>query len=161
VIEGSPAALSGLRPGDRIVQFAGRVPAEVDDFAKAVMASGETVQLQIERDREPAPRDIIITLRGGPIRLGIQWRTDAAEPESVIVTRVVPGSPAADAGITIGDRISAGDGEENGATGAWLQAIATTPADTLLLRRERDGVVQDLTIRLLAGPLANVPQLAD
>ena len=40
-----------------------------------------------------------------PPRLGISWREDVAEPGSVLVTRVVEGTPAAAAGIAIQDRI--------------------------------------------------------
>jgi len=34
-------------------------------------------------------------LAGRPLRLGITWRVDDAEPGTIILTHVVPGTPAA------------------------------------------------------------------
>ncbi|HEV3418129.1 MAG TPA: PDZ domain-containing protein, partial [Pirellulales bacterium] len=39
------------------------------------------------------------------VRIGITWTSDDAEPQSVLVLRVVPDSPADRAGIKIDDRI--------------------------------------------------------
>jgi S1-C subfamily serine protease len=46
-----------------------------------------------------------------PPRLGISWREDPAEPGSVLVIRVVEGTPAAAAGLAVGDRINDLDGQ--------------------------------------------------
>ncbi|MEA1949770.1 MAG: M28 family peptidase [Planctomycetota bacterium] len=40
-----------------------------------------------------------------PLKLGIFWRADDAEPGTVVLTRVVPDMPAAHAGLKPGDRI--------------------------------------------------------
>src|SRR5262245_2706474 len=46
-----------------------------------------------------------------PPRLGISWREDDAEPGSVFLVRVVEGTPAAAAGLEVGDRIDELDGQ--------------------------------------------------
>ena len=46
-----------------------------------------------------------------PPRLGITWRTDEAEPGSVYLTFVAAGSPATAAGLAVGDRIYAVNGQ--------------------------------------------------
>ena len=47
-----------------------------------------------------------------PLRVGITWRVDDAEPGVAIITRVVPDSPAAKAGLTPEDRICGIDGRD-------------------------------------------------
>ena len=39
------------------------------------------------------------------MRLGISWRIDSADPGCVVLNQVVPGSPAALAGLRLNDRI--------------------------------------------------------
>lgn len=46
-----------------------------------------------------------------PLRLGISWRADEAEPGAVYLTRVAANSPAARAGLAIDDRIYAVNGQ--------------------------------------------------
>ena len=59
----------------------------------------------VEREGEEEPQDVDVDLAGRPLRLGISWREDEADPGSVLLTRVVPGSPAQRAGLRAGDRI--------------------------------------------------------
>jgi hypothetical protein len=67
----------------------------------------ETVNMQRELERPLPP----LTLKDWPSsnvprpRLGVAWREDSAEPGSVFLTRVVPDTPAAVAGLAVGDRI--------------------------------------------------------
>jgi hypothetical protein len=46
-----------------------------------------------------------------PLRLGLAWRTDDAEPGSIIVTGVAANSPAAVAGLAAGDVVEAINGQ--------------------------------------------------
>ncbi|QDS98767.1 M20/M25/M40 family metallo-hydrolase [Adhaeretor mobilis] len=56
-------------------------------------------QAVLEQPLSPLPRNAVRP------RLGLSWRADAAEPQSVFVTRVVPDSPAEHAGIVLNDRL--------------------------------------------------------
>jgi hypothetical protein len=65
--------------------------------------------------RSRSQRDAV-TSRGdwpgaNPPRLGISWRTDEAQPESVYLTHVAVNSPAEAAGLAFGDRIYAVNGQ--------------------------------------------------
>jgi S1-C subfamily serine protease len=57
------------------------------------------------------PLALTVQPAGPPIRIGISWRADAAEPQSVYLTHVVPGSAAGAAGLKVYDRIYEVDGQ--------------------------------------------------
>ncbi len=110
VVAGSPAETAGLKPGDQILQFAGQAIASVADFRTAVLCAKNPVIAVVKRPDSEEPLEPTLQLNGNPVRLGLSWRTDEAEPDTLIVNRLIPGSPADRAGIKLNDRIhSAGD----------------------------------------------------
>jgi hypothetical protein len=79
-------------------------------FRDAVRRESEVMRRTFE---QPLPQ---ATLKSWPAdqprpRLGIFWREDDAEPGSVFLVRVVDGTPAAAAGLEVGDRIDELDGQ--------------------------------------------------
>jgi predicted metalloprotease with PDZ domain len=103
VVRGSPAERGGMQAGDRVVSFGG-VPVNAETpFAPLVLASPSRVDVEVERGGQVVP--LRLDLNGNPLRLGLSWRPDEGEPGTVVVKRVVPGSPAAHAGFHLGDRI--------------------------------------------------------
>jgi hypothetical protein len=110
VVAGSAADRAGLRQGDRILRIAG---AEFDrnDFASMVLAAVNPVEIVVRRPGAAEPINIKLQLAGQPIRLGINWRVDEAEPNLVQIVRVVPGSPASSAGIRVLERVFEVDGQ--------------------------------------------------
>jgi hypothetical protein len=145
VAPGSPAEHSGLRPGDRIVRFAGRTIAGDDDFFGAVAAAENPAAIAVQRPGEPKPLDLTATLAGHPLRWGLLWRVDDAEPGVVIVTHVVRGSPAAQAGLRAGDRIYQVLGRDF-ADEAEFARLAAARRDALPLLIERDGRLRTVTV---------------
>ena len=78
-------------------------------FRQAVRRESESTRSTRER---PLPQ---ASLNNWPAdeprpRLGVSWRDDEAEPGTVFVIRVVDGTPAAAAGLQVGDRIYELDG---------------------------------------------------
>lgn len=78
-------------------------------FRDAVRRESESMRRRLE---QPLPQ---ASLNRWPAnqplpRLGISWRDDDAEPGSVFLVRVVEGTPAATAGLEVGDRINELDG---------------------------------------------------
>jgi membrane-associated protease RseP (regulator of RpoE activity) len=138
VKEGSPAQRAGLREGDRIVRFAGRAIRGDDDFFAAVATAKSPASLVVQRPGDEKSLQLKAELAGSPLRWGIMWRVDDAEPRSIILTYVVPGSPAALAGLAAGDRIYQVAGRDFADEAAFAQLAKTMPLPLQLLV-ERDG----------------------
>lgn len=114
VQEGSPAALAGIEPGDRIVAVDGGAvgdPAVLEDRLRS--AVGRTVTIEVERDGATLP----ITLDPRSVTWIEEPRFPAsplalssvgiALPVDPVVSRVTPGGPGERAGIRAGERIIA------------------------------------------------------
>ena len=97
------------------------------------------------------PDTLDIRLAGKPIRLGIAWRVDSAEPGTIILTRVMAGSPAAKAGLRFGDRIYRLQGREFAGEAEFLELVAQKD-DPLLLHVERDGRIFTVLLYVDAQP---------
>lgn len=159
VRSGSPAARAGLGAGDRIVRFGSREIHDGEDLRQAVMVADGPVEVQVVAAATAAAAEgssplsgaktIALTLDGKPMRVGISWRADEAEPVGVLITRVVAGSAADRAGLRRGDRIYAVDGRDVQSSTALAQQLAEANGG-LSLTVERNGRVQTLIVELPA-----------
>jgi hypothetical protein len=152
VVAGSPAEEAGLLPGDRILEFAGREIRSGDDLSGAVIAAENPATLVARRAGSPEPLTISVELDGSPLRLGITWRVDDAEPGTIILTYVVPGSPAARAGLTAGERIYQIGGRDF-ADQEEFANLASTLTEPLELLVERDGQLRTVMLYIQTEPL--------
>ena len=80
-----------------------------------------------------------------PMRLGIAWRTDDAEPDTVVVCHVAAGSAAAAAGLRVGDRIYRVGGRDFADDTAFVNLARTLPGPLELLV-ERDGRLRTVVL---------------
>ena len=64
-----------------------------------------------------------------PVHLGLSWREDPVEPQTVYVTRVVPHSPAARAGFQVNDRIYGVEGSSFTGRDELLNRVQTLLAE--------------------------------
>lgn len=134
----SPAAAAGFRIGDRIERFAGQAVTSVADFRSLVVVADRDVIAVVQRTGQSAPIELSVRLAGEPTRLGLNWRTDAAEPDGVIVTHVEPYSPAALAGLKPLDRLLTFGGQV--ASNEPLSQAAPSPTLPIAVTFERDGI---------------------
>jgi hypothetical protein len=148
----SPAASAGLQAGDYIVGLEGLPVESAADLIPPVLAASGPVKLSIERTGVQKPLEVLVTLRGLPYRLGIAWREDVAEPSSLLICRVVPGTAADLAGVRVGDRINQVAGRSF-RDGNEFQKLVTESGETLELLVERDG-----RERLLSLPIGRRPR---
>lgn len=133
----SPAAAAGFRIGDRLLTFAGNTVSDVADFRSLVIVADREVTATVQRPGRSEPLEVFVRLAGEPSRLGLTWRTDDVEPDSVILTQVVPHSPAALAGLKPNDRIRSFG--EHSASGENLRLSSTSLPIAVMF--ERDGIV--------------------
>lgn len=142
VVPQSPAAAAGFRIGDRIERFASHAVSDVADFRSLVVIAERDVTAIVKRPGQLEPLELAVRLAGEPTRLGLTWRTDEAEPDSVILTQVIPHSPAALAGLKPLDRLRTFG--EHSATSDQLSNAATSLPVTVTF--ERDGVITNGSI---------------
>jgi len=138
---GSPAQKSGLQPDDRIVQFAGQEIQTTGELVLAVMGAENPVPVVIERPGRAEPVRLTVNLAGGPMRLGVSWQVDEAEPGVVILTYVAPESPAAHAGLEVGDRIYQIAGRDFADDAEFAQLAKTLPGPIRLLVERRGRIL--------------------
>lgn len=147
VTGGSPADSAGIKSGDRLVDLAGRAVASAADVRAAVLVAKNPAEATLERPGATEPLKVVINLVGSPVRLGLSWRTDNAEPNALIVNRVVPGSPADVAGLRVNDRILAAAGSDVTTTDAF-QSLVATSENPVELSIESEGKPRTLFVQL-------------
>jgi hypothetical protein len=148
---GSAAWRAGLRPGDRLVRFAGQDIVDESQFRADVLTAVNPVSISIERAGESAPRDVVVTLVGDPMRIGISWRENDAEPAAVTLVQVVPHSPAHRAGLAPRDRVYAVAGQPFDTGEEFHRFITTLPSPVELLI-ERNGQLKSVSMELPNPP---------
>ena len=155
--DGTPADQAGLRPGDVIVEVAGRSVRDAHDLMREVIAHdvGESVEITLVRGGKRSNVKATLTARPEPVvtvsasgttsgsgSMGLALRDlnprEAAQiglpaKPIAIVTAVMPGSPADKAAVQPGDVILEVDGTADPSS----EVIARNAADGQLLLRVR------------------------
>jgi C-terminal processing protease CtpA/Prc len=149
VTPATPAAAAGLRVGDRILEFAGSKVEGGATFLPIVLAAENPAAAVVERAGSNEPLQLSIRLGGQPIRVGVTWRVDDAEPGVVQVSRVTPGSPAQLAGLRVGDRIHRLDGESFGSSDEFAKLLSGASGPTEL-EVESSGRVRSVQLTPLS-----------
>jgi len=144
---GTPAERAGFREGDRIVRFNGQRITDSETFRREVLTTSSPVEVWVQRRGEEGPAAYQVDLNGQPSRIGISWRIDDAEPGTVLLTRVVPASPAALAGMRVGDRIYEIQGKQFSDSDQLYKLLTTMPGP-MTLNVERAGSVRAVELSL-------------
>ena len=105
VSQNSPAAVAGLRSGDRVLEFGPWHQGSFEDLKTTIQVARNPVLIRVERPGVESPMELTANLVGTPVRLGAGWIDDPALPGCVVITHVVTDSPADRAGIVAGDVI--------------------------------------------------------
>ena len=102
-------------------------------------------------------RSVIVLKRRRPV---VGMSLDSEEDGGIIVRRVVPGGPAAKAGIQVGDHVTATDGIRiRSVYQATVPTLHKQPGDTLRFTIERSGKPQDIQVTLGGGvELPSLPE---
>jgi serine protease Do len=126
VVSGSPAEKAGIEQGDVIVEFDGKEVSDSKDLPRIVASApvGKAVTIKLSRDGKILDRQVKVgeleekvevakaSSSHKPLGITVQDLTPEIakglglkKDTGVVVTRVEPGSPAANAGIQTGDVI--------------------------------------------------------
>jgi len=150
VTRGSGAEQAGLRAGDRITAVDGDEIKTESLLPAAVLRASKEVTLTVAREKSE-PQDIHVPLAGQQVKLGLSWREDSAAPGAVLITRVVPYSPAARAGVRLLDRIYTVQGEPFADQEALLKRVNSLLADEsgpIHFQVETAGRLHDVDVSL-------------
>jgi hypothetical protein len=145
---GSAATRDGLKVGDRILRFGSYDVNADDDFNLVVLAAKSPAKVVVERDGESEPVELKVALRGNPVRIGISFADDEAEPGVVRITRVTPDSPAARAGLKPNHRIYEVGGQRFTSNDQFHELVTTLPSPLKLLVEGR-GLMRKVELKLL------------
>jgi len=147
IVPGGAAEKAGLQPGDRIVVFDGNENPKWRTIADdALLAPGQSLPIEIERN-------------GQRLKLTITPTPHTDEGETVgfldflpdygtvpiVVRAVEPGTPAAEAGLQVGDRIVAVNDEPVKSAEQVTQLIREHKGQPITLRVSRNGNQLDIT----------------
>jgi len=145
VEDDTAADAARLKKGDRLLKLGGKDISAADEFTWRLLASDSPIDVVAQRRGKKKSRQVSLRLPGNPRRLGFEWYTDDAEPHSVVVRGVVPGSPANRAGLENADRILAVDGRSIERARDFGKLLAPT-ATAISLRIERRGRFQSIRL---------------
>jgi hypothetical protein len=146
----SPAARAGLKADDRILEFAGQEVKQCDELIAIAVTAASPAKAVVKSPKDEKSREVQIELAGRPLRLGVTWRVDEAEPKTLIVMHVVPGSPAALAGLKANDRIYQIAGRDFADENEFIRIVGES-TDSIELLIERNGQIQSMHINLKAS----------
>jgi hypothetical protein len=151
-LPGSPAERAGLKAQDELLEFQGRPIQDEGQLRLALLAAQGPCTLRVARPGVAEPLVLTITPQFEPIRVGISWRMDDAEPDTAIISQVIFGSAAQQAGVQVGDRVYELGGQRFGSEREFVNLLATA-RDPFPMLLERDGQLRLVTLRLLDAPV--------
>jgi regulator of sigma E protease len=133
---GSLAASAGIRPGDRLLRVDGEpvttMSDAMDDVATALLGR-EPLPLVV-KGRDGGQRDVVLPLQQLPAGRSIDKYFDTLglklAPPPAIAATVLPGQPAAQAGMRSGDVLLAVNGQPVADFGAFAKAVKQAATDS-------------------------------
>jgi M6 family metalloprotease-like protein len=161
VATGSPAAKSGLKPGDILRRAGGREIACADDLRALLQGrpAGETLPLATERDGKPLDVTAILAAPSRPMKvgarravLGVQLGVAPGGP-GMVIQQVTPDSPAARAKLKVGEVILQVDGVALTSSDKLRDILAERkPDDTVTLTLSLADKAVEYKVKLDAEP---------
>lgn len=147
---GSAAASAGITPGDRISDINGKPVAGWEELVYAVAFSrGNDISVTIDRKGETIIKELrlIPDPATGVKMMGVYSK------ETVVVGKVLAGSPAQEAGLKVKDQISAINGEPVYRTLPLIETIRENEGKEITLTVARNGKM--ITIKAVPRKLGD------
>lgn len=147
ILLGGAAEVAGLQPGDRIVSFNGNPnPKWTTVYHDALLSPGEPIPLEVERNGQRIQLSIKPTPHTEDGETGgfLDFLPDYGNLP-IVVRNVEPNTPAAEAGLGVGDRIVAVNNEPVKSAEQVTQFIRDHRGQPITLRVDRSGKAVDIT----------------
>jgi serine protease Do len=172
VIKESPAAEAGLQRGDIILTFDGQMIKELNDLPQLVAATAVDKTVKVEILRDDKKREVKVKigkLEEGEKKFAAESKEDAGVlglavadvtpelaaryslegEEGILVTKIDPEGPSAQANLRVGDLIIEADGKEIGSVKVFKEVVGRLPAGKVLrLLVQRKGTLLYTTVKL-------------
>ncbi len=133
------AAVHELASAAEVPAFRAAATSESRSRPRAPVGALAPPDAPLEPDAPPHPQK--------PLRVGITWEVDDAEPGAVVLTHVVDDSPAARAGLKAGDYVYAVDGEELSHDDLFRERMHAAE-DRVELRIDRAGRIRTIAVEI-------------
>jgi regulator of sigma E protease len=143
VDQASPGEKAGFKPGDEVLKLNGKPVQGWEAFMQDVaLEGGQSVPVEIRR----SDKDMTLTLvpEINP-KFGIALSGITGEAE-VMVAKVMPGKPAAAAGLKENDKIMAVDGIRIPSATALIEMVNGSKGQRITISIVRDGVKMEVPI---------------
>jgi hypothetical protein len=140
-----------LLVGDQIVAVNDLKMQDPEMLETSALRAEGVLPITVERAGAVGPLELEVPLSGSPVHLGLSWREDPVEPQTVYVTRIVPYSPAAHAGFEVNDRIYGVEGRRFAGRDELLsrvQSLLTENAPVIRFEVESRGVIRHVEVPL-------------
>jgi len=135
--------VADLHPGDRILRVNGDTIRQWSDFQEALVTAASTpLRIEVAGRAEPVLVDVPLSKQEDRLAL-VQAIAPWHEP---VIGEVVPGRPAALAGIERGDRIVAVDGDTVPAWERFVHIVEQSAGESLAVTVLRQGALHRLTL---------------
>jgi regulator of sigma E protease len=155
VAPGSIAYESGFRPGDEILNVAGREAPTWESAAFAFLMGafgGEDIPVQVrassgeEQDRLISQERLAELPQDPQVfdRLGL---TPSRPELPAVIGELTPGEPAVESGLEVGDRILAANGASIANWRDWVEAVRKSPGKSIVVSVERAGLPLEIELR--------------
>ncbi len=160
----SPAEQAGMKSGDEIIEANGQKIERIPQMKTVLgpLAAGNELSLVVKRDGKELPLQMKLAAEILPLELPmlgvLPVRTQPPEQKGVALRFIFPGSPAAKAGLLMGDVIEKLDGQDvTGASqlGTLVEKLRVGAKVNATVRREKGNSVE-MSLEL-AGLTANAP----
>ena len=142
-----PAERAGISVGDVLTQFNGDPLPDDDTLRLKVLYAKSPVAWSLAVDDDSA-RQIDVPLNGDPVRIRFSWRADNADDSPATVTLVRTSSAAELAGVVVGDRIIAVNGETFSGSNDLIDKLVTLPSP-IQIRLENKGQIRTVELNPL------------
>lgn len=148
ILPGSPAEISELRIGDRLLSFDGKPVPTWENVLESVALTPAEREVRLGVERSGIQKEIAVAtapLPGGQgSYIGIEKYFGEA-PEAVVL-EVIPQSPAAAAGLQGGDRITAVQGSPVDSWDTLIREVNARKGEALNVEILREGSKQNVAI---------------